>query len=103
MGLIDLEIREKIAIITLNKQPLNICDRYFYTEIACFMEALNVREDFNVVVLRSGCRHFCAGGDLGEIRDMIYRRDIDFTTLVAKSCTRAMESLIDCKSRLLLL
>jgi enoyl-CoA hydratase len=97
MSNITLEIKDKIAIVTLDKKPLNVCNRFFYTEIKCFMEALNGRDDYDVVVLRSGCKHFCAGGDLQEINDIINKCDHDFSTLVARSCSQAMGSIINCK------
>lgn len=96
MGNIGLEIQNRIAIVTMDKKPLNICNKEYYTEIKGFMKELNNREDYNAVILRSGCKHFCAGGDLEEIKN-INTLGGEFATDVSKSCAEAMGSIINCK------
>ena len=61
--LLDINLEARIATVTLNKQPLNICDRHFYREIKGIFEEINLMDDISVVILKSDCKHFCAGGD----------------------------------------
>jgi enoyl-CoA hydratase len=62
------------------------------------MKSLNIREDYNVVILRSGCRHFSAGGDIDEIKEILSRKkDVDFGMSVSKIVAGAIESIINCK------
>jgi enoyl-CoA hydratase len=96
MSNIELEIENKIAIVTLDKKPLNICTIEYYIEIKEFMETLNNRDDYNVVILRSGCQHFCAGWDLNQLDD-IRARGSKFILSGSKACADAMGSIIYCK------
>jgi enoyl-CoA hydratase len=96
MGNIGLEIIDKIAIVTLDKKPLNIFDKEFYTEIKFFMNALNSREDYDVVILRSGCKHFAAGGDLNDIKEIINFGG-DFAVSLLTTVAGTMGTIINCK------
>lgn len=96
MSNIKLEINNKIAVVTLDKKPLNICNKEYYAEIKEFMVILNSRDDYNAVILRSGCKHFCAGGDLNEIRN-INTLGGDCAISTSKAVADAMDSIINCK------
>jgi enoyl-CoA hydratase len=93
---ISLEIRDRIAVVTLQKAPANVFDQYYYTEIKIFMEALNKREDYHVVILRSGCKHFSGGGDLDEINEVLINGG-EKAVNVSTCCANAMAAVIGCK------
>ena len=96
MSNVNISVQDNIAFVTLQKEPLNICDRFFYAEIIEAMKELDKRNDFRVVVLKSGCRHFCGGGDLNEINDILTKGG-EFAETASKACADAMESIICCK------
>lgn len=96
MGNISLEIKNKIAIVTLDNKPVNACDTEFYMEIKEVMEELDKRDDYNVVILRSGCKHFCGGGNLHEIKK-INTLGGDFAYKANKAFADAMGAIINCK------
>ena len=95
MGRVDLEIQNKIAIVTLRNEPLNIFDTGFYTEVKEFMQELNKRDDFNVVIIRSGCRHFSGGGDLPEIKEICNNKEV--AEKVSMAVAACMSSIYGCK------
>lgn len=89
--LISHDKEAKIVTITLNKQPLNICEKHFYREIkAAFDEVSAMEEDVAVVLLKSDCKHFCAGGELEEIQQCSTRENVDEITGAAAGCMGAI-------------
>lgn len=61
---VDIEIKEKIAIVTLNRPPVNALSMGLYADIASAFTNINSMKDVNVVILTGGGKHFCAGRDL---------------------------------------
>lgn len=85
----------KIITMTLNKQPFNICEKNFYTEIMEAIEIINaIEEDAAVVLLKSGCKHFCGGGELEEIQSCSTPEQI---SVVAGTSIDAFEALYNCR------
>ena len=81
----------KLITITLNKQPLNICEQHFYGEIKeAFDRVSAMTEDVAVVLLTSGCRHFCAGGELEEIQACSTKENVDIVAGAAAGCMAAI-------------
>lgn len=83
-----------IATITLNNQPLNICDRFFYKEITEAFKQVNEIDGISVVIVNSACKHFCAGGKLEEIQECNSRENVDIIAGAAAGC---MEAIYTCK------
>lgn len=91
--LISHDRETKVVTITLNKQPLNICEQTFYREIgAAFDHVSALTEDVAVVLLNSGCKHFCAGGDLDEIQACSTKENVDVVAGAAAGCMAAIYS-----------
>lgn len=66
-NLILVSIKDKVALVTLNRPPLNILTLEMTAELRRTLHQLEVDEDVRVVVLRgSGERAFCAGADIKE-------------------------------------
>jgi enoyl-CoA hydratase len=62
---------EAIAVVTLNRPPVNALSTAAYRQIRDTFLALAQRADVKVVLLRSELeRVFCAGADLGELREI---------------------------------
>ncbi|MDE6840500.1 MAG: enoyl-CoA hydratase/isomerase family protein [Oscillospiraceae bacterium] len=95
MSRIDLELTDRIAVVTLRNEPLNIFDIGFYTEVREFMLDLNARSDFDAVVITSGCRHFSGGGDLPEIQRIC--SDVKVAERVSRAVAACMGSIYHCK------
>lgn len=91
---IDADDESRIITVTLDKQPLNICDRYFYNEISMAFREINLMEGYCVVLLKSNCRHFCAGGELEEIQLMHSQENVN---IIARGATQAFEDIYNCK------
>lgn len=85
----------KLVTLTLNKQPLNICEQNFYREITqAFQEIDAMTEDVAAVLVVSGCKHFCAGGDLEEIQACSTQENVDAIAGAAAGC---MASIYNCR------
>jgi len=90
--LLEVNLEERIATVTLNKQPLNICDMHFYREIKGAFDEINLMDDISVVILKSGCKHFCAGGDLSEIQECSTTEKVNVISGAAADCMGAIYS-----------
>lgn len=67
MNEIQVDIADKIAIVTLNKQPVNALTSKLYEQLGDTFEALSGNNEVNCVILRSASvKAFCAGKDLKE-------------------------------------
>ncbi len=89
--LVSHDKENKIYTITLNKQPLNICEQHFYGEIKRAFEHVNtLTDDIAVVLLNSACKHFCAGGDLDEIQMCSTQENLDIIAGAAAGCMGAI-------------
>jgi enoyl-CoA hydratase len=67
MNEIQVDIADRIAIVTLNKQPVNALTGKLYEELGTTFETLGGNPAVNCVILRSACaKAFCAGKDLKE-------------------------------------
>lgn len=60
-----------VAIVTLNRPPVNAFDQKMYDEVdAFFSDPDQAGPDIRAIVLRGAGKHFCAGNDLGEFETM---------------------------------
>ena len=67
MSPINLEIKDKIAIATMDYPPVNALSADANNEIIQLFDSFHTNKDVNVVVLTaSGSRAFCAGVDLNS-------------------------------------
>jgi enoyl-CoA hydratase len=66
--LIDLGISEKIATITLNRPPVNGMNDEWVMRFHEVLDVLERRSDWNVALVRSALKVFCAGADLKQLR-----------------------------------
>lgn len=93
MGNVLLEVNSatRIATITLNKQPLNICEQHFYKEIKDAFDQVSAMDSgVAVVLLKSDCKHFCAGGELEEIQMCSTKENLDIIAGAAAGCMAAI-------------
>ena len=93
---ISYEIQGKIAVVTLQKAPYNICNRYFYGEIADTFEKISATDGLSCVILKSDMKVFCAGGEFQEIQS-IGSMTKEQAYEGAGECTRCMASIYGCR------
>lgn len=64
---IVVETRDKVAVVTIDRPPVNTLTLKTYEEIADVFDAIGLRADVNCAVFTgAGSRAFCAGLDLKE-------------------------------------
>ncbi|MGL5513162.1 MAG: enoyl-CoA hydratase/isomerase family protein [Sporomusa sp.] len=94
MSNIKISVKNGIAVITMDKQPLNIVEKGFYIEIKEAFDKVSAMPDVSVVILNSNCRHFCAGGDLNEIKSIT---DEETKTIVCGAVVACATAIYECK------
>ena len=67
--IVTLEVRDYIAVATLDRPPVNAMNWAMRDRIIEIMDQANDREDIRVVVLTGAGNIFCAGADLKERPD----------------------------------
>jgi enoyl-CoA hydratase len=65
---IELTHRGRIAIATLSRPPVNAIDDAMIVEFHAILDALGMREDWQILHIRSTQKVFAAGADLALIR-----------------------------------
>ena len=91
---VEFDESSRIITVTLDNQPLNICNRFFYNEITLVFREINLHGGYSVVLLKSACRHFCAGGELEEIQMMSSMENVN---IIAGGAAEAMEAIYNCQ------
>ena len=61
---IRIEVSEHVAVVTLDRPPVNALDSQTWREIADAFDSLGARRDVRVAIFNSAGRIFCAGVDL---------------------------------------
>ena len=67
-GQVHVEIAERVAVVTLDRPPVNALSSGFYQEISTALERVGTDQGVSVMVLMSASRRvFCAGADVAEL------------------------------------
>lgn len=90
------EIKNQVAVVTLQKAPYNICNKEFYTEIADVFEEISGLDGLNCVILTSNLKVFSAGGELQEIQNL-GEMTLEEANRAVSQCTRCMASIYGCR------
>jgi enoyl-CoA hydratase len=67
--IVRLEVKDHIALVTLDKPPVNALDRAMRNALIEVFDAISEREDVRVAVLTGAGKVFCAGADLKDRPD----------------------------------
>lgn len=67
---VSVEISDYIAVVTLNRPPINSLVKETYLELEQIFAALGERSDVRVAILRSEGRFFCPGNDVSEFKKL---------------------------------
>jgi enoyl-CoA hydratase len=68
--MIRFEVSDNIALVTLNRPPVNALDRAMRDRLIEIFDQISEREDIRVAVLTSSQKVFCAGADLRARPDL---------------------------------
>jgi len=63
---ITLDVRDYVAVVTLNRPPVNATNRALRGEITQVFDAMTDRDDVRAVVFTANGKVFCAGADIKE-------------------------------------
>lgn len=63
------EIKDKVALVTLNRPPVNALNRAMRREIVAIFDDISARDDIRCAVLTAQGSVFCAGADLKDRPD----------------------------------
>src|SRR5690349_5412014 len=63
---ITLDVRDYVAVVTLNRPPVNATNRALRGEITRVFDAMTDRDDVRAVVFTANGKVFCAGADIKE-------------------------------------
>jgi len=66
---VSLEVFEHIAVVRLNKPPVNALDRETRRRIIDVFDEISERTDFRVAILTGTGKYFCSGADLKDRPD----------------------------------
>lgn len=76
---VTIEVQEGIALVTLNRPPMNILCLQMQSELRQMAHEVSARPDVSAVVIYGGPKVFAAGADVKEMQGM------DFQAMVAAS------------------
>ena len=68
LELVRYEVRDDVALLTLNAPPLNVLTAAMMLELAAALERAQADRSLKAIALRSGGKAFSAGADVGEHR-----------------------------------
>jgi enoyl-CoA hydratase len=67
--IVTLEVSDYIALVTLNRPPVNALDRAMRERIVSVFDEISERDDIRVAVLTASGKVFCSGADLKDRPD----------------------------------
>lgn len=76
---VTIEVQEGIALVTLNRPPMNALCLQMQSELRQMAHEVSARPDVSAVVIYGGPKVFAAGADIKEMQEM------DFQAMVAAS------------------
>lgn len=82
---VNLEVTDAIAVVTLQRPPMNALSVQVQTEIFEVASQLARRDDVRAVVLHGGERLFAAGADVKEMADLDYQAMINVSIRLEES------------------
>lgn len=95
MNLIRTEIRDHIAIVTIDAPPVNAVSPAFMQEMIATFDSFNDLDDVRVVVLTGAGKVFCAGADIKTRATQTFEPGQRWTS--ARLARELSYSIIECK------
>lgn len=69
---LTVEVTDNVAVVRLDRPPMNALNRQFQEELLTLAGQLNRRADVRAVVVHGGPKVFAAGADIKEMADLSY-------------------------------
>lgn len=66
LEVVNVEVQDYVAVVTMNNPPVNAQDRRFHEEMAQAFDALSDRDDTRCIVLTGAGKHFSAGAEIKQ-------------------------------------
>ena len=89
----DVDVKDGIAELVLNKPPVNAFDHREWAELAALFTGLGRDENVRVIVLAAEGRGFCAGVDVKELAEkFVAARAAPYLTKVADKRATLVET-----------
>jgi len=63
-GFIKLDVADHVALVTMDRPPVNAMNAEFHDELMRVFDTLSDRDDVRVAILTGAGRVFCAGADI---------------------------------------
>jgi enoyl-CoA hydratase/carnithine racemase len=90
----QFELNEGIGLIRLNRpQRLNALTFEIYQELGDFFECLRSHDEVRVIVLTGEGRAFCSGGDVEDIIEQLFSRDMKGLLEFTRTTGRLIEKM----------
>ncbi|HEX6594270.1 MAG TPA: enoyl-CoA hydratase-related protein [Bacillota bacterium] len=87
-----LDVEEHIAIITINRPPVNPLNSVVFKELGTVIDELDQRDDVRIIILTgSGDKAFVAGADVNEMAD-VDLKEINRMNKVSRSVLSKVEN-----------
>lgn len=71
VSMISLTIESHVATAVLERPPVNAINHRFVDNLNQILQQLEHRQDVSVLLVRSGCKAFCAGADLALMAELV--------------------------------
>jgi len=78
-----------VRLLTLDRPPVNALGRELVDDLLAALDELSRDDDARCLILRSAGKHFCAGADLKERREMTTDEVREFVPKLAAVCSAA--------------
>lgn len=89
-----LELRDAVALLRIDRPPLNLLDQAVRASLADAFLALDAEEAVRAIVLGPGEQHFCAGADMNEFAA---RRDAQVAERHGRNAHRMIRAVVNCR------
>lgn len=92
---IKCEVQNYIALVTMDRPPVNAVNTQFQDEMTLVFDTLSDRDDVRVAILTGAGKHFCAGADI-KARAGSERQPGD-AWQHSRKAREAFHSIVECK------
>lgn len=89
MGYVRMDRKGPVAVLTLDRPPVNAIDLEILKDLGASVEELSADDSVGSIVITSGARCFCAGVDLKVIPTYDQERQHEYINLVNEVITKA--------------
>jgi enoyl-CoA hydratase len=92
---IRCEVQDYIALVTMDRPPVNAVNAQFLDDMMLVFDTLSDRDDVRVAILTGAGRTFCAGADIKERAGQ--ERQLGDIWQHSRKAREAFHSLVECK------